>query len=306
MEQKFITYQPCQGLGNQVMEFFTMIQLANATKRTLIIPYPVEHATDEPSILSPMRVWDLTTLSSTIQYKTIDQFTEPIDLAFRIIPIYLLSNVKLKSISDYYKLCPGAEKTINRPRVPSEPGRWKTLMVKTQFTMSGIIDLLEQEKDERTIYLSYVYDLIHPYIWPIKPSWNMPIRLHPNIIERAKSAIGDTEGQVTCSMHVRRGDMVTFLDITQSIVKLPIIDRYFEHIEQFGYNRLFIATDDNLLRQKGEPIKYNDCECPLDVALMDMAVCLCTDYFVGTYCSTFSQYIHHCRVIQHKQSHLIT
>lgn len=297
----YLQYQPCQGLGNQIMEFHIMIQIAKALNRTLVVPTPVEHANDEPSKSTAISTWDLGALKD-VSYITEDQYEGEIDLAFRMIPLYLLANVRMNNIEEYYKLCPGSKKTINEPRVKHGVKTWKTCLVKTSFTLDGICRVLNS--NERTIFVSYCYDLCIPWTWPITPEWNISIRLNPMYKTLAQELMKEMNN--TCSCHVRRGDFVTFLQITNSPITLPAWQIFEGQVLESGINNLFVVSDDSELCSKGIKVNYPKFfDHALQYALMDMAICLSTTKFFGTKTSTFSQYIHHIRCQDNKHSVLL-
>lgn len=278
-----------------------MIQIAKCLNRTLVIPSAVEHANDEPSKSSARKTWDLNLIDDT-PFVYEDDFDKDIDLAYRIIPLYLLTNVKLNDIEDYYNLCPGSKKTINEPRTKHLVKQWNTCLVKTSFNMEGIKSTFTS--DHPTIFISYAYDLCIHWTWPISTGWDIRIRIHQEYQSFANNLLSNLDH--TCACHVRRGDFVTFLQITQSTVTLPPWELFQSHVSKVDANHLFVASDDHNIKTLGRTITYPEhFDHPLQYALMDMAVCIQVTYFFGTQTSTFSQYVHHVRNKNNKHSMLL-
>lgn len=302
--QRFLVYQASHGFGVELFLLETAFEIARTLNRTLVLPPMPElettnyrHSLDEYFRLDTDWPW-----ISAQQF--FEQHGKVIDLVFQVVPQYR----KEYSSSEIRKLHPVWLDNIDG-LIGFAKGQFQTQKVIRQqierpLTLSEVSGCFNS--DYKVIGISYINGLVEDVSGlveevSIRNSANLlrhvPVTLHERFLTLAHGFAG---GEPYTAIHWRRGHHMREVVKLLENLDLPTAEAMMASAGENG-TQIIVASDSGLEEFKhfnGRRIRSFRHDDPHVNALVDMALCIGANRFVGTWASAFTAYVGYARRVR--------
>ena len=299
--EKYILYQPLHGLTVELHMLEMAMLLGELLDRTVVLPIipNLETQVYRKGLNFYFNIPDsFRWISNDMFYQT----RKKIDVTFRIIPHYK-KEYNSNAIKNTHPVwLDGIHNSPYFEIIGYNQNKVKTISLNYQLDKTTVLELFET--DEEVIAFSYINGLLDDsfYRRNISRDSYKYYRTTPStpsniFMDKAKEMIANRE---FAAVHWRRGmNMDVVIKELWKKDALPDAPDVQKHIPE-KYSLLFLATDvDGYLFDPEQKYTYINHGCyadePNDRAMMDMSMCILSDFFVGNYYSAFSRYIYHSR-----------
>ena len=297
---RYLLHQPLHGLTVELHMLETAMLLGELLNRTVILPLiPNLETQDYKDGLDVyFKIPDTFPWMANHEFY---KFYRMIDTTYRIIPYYKME-YNNKKICDTHPIW--LDGILHSPyfhKIGYDEARIKTLPLEQQLDREAALDLFDT--DEQVIAITYLNGILDDSFYKRnigKDSYkyyrSVPMTPSDSFMAAAKDIIA---GRRFAAVHWRRGmNMDVIIKELWKKDGLPQANKVHNRIPK-EYGLLFLSTDVNEnsfdLEHRYTYINYcNDVE-PNEKAMIDMSICILSDYFIGNYYSAFSRYIFHSR-----------
>jgi hypothetical protein len=301
LPQKFLVYQASHGFGVELFLLETAFEIARTLNRTLVLPPMPELETtnyrdslDEYFRLDTDWPW-----ISTQQF--FEQHGKTIDLVFQVVPRYR----KEYSSSEIRSLHPVWLDIIDGltgfAKIQFQTDEVIRLEIERPLTLSEVRSCFNS--DYRVIGISYINGLVEDVSGLVEEASignsanllrHVPVTLHERFLTLAHGFAGE---EPYTAIHWRRGHHMRKVVKILENLDLPTAEAMIRFAGQTA-TQIVVATDSGLedfkhfSERKIRSFRHKD---PQVNALVDMALCIGADRFVGTWASTFTAYVGYAR-----------
>jgi len=299
--QRFLVYQASHGFGVELFLLETAFEIARTLNRTLVLPPMPElettnyrYSLDEYFRLDTDWPW-----ISTQQF--FEQHTKAIDLVFQVVPQYR----KEYSSSEIRRLHPvwldHIDGLIGFTKIQFQTDEVRRLQIERPLTLSEVRGCFDS--DYRVIGISYINGLLEDVSELVDEASirnsasllrHVPVTVHDRFLTLAEEFAGE---EPYAAIHWRRGHHMREVVKILENLDLPTAEAMMGFAGETA-TQIVVATDSGLEEfkhfngRKIRSFRHND---PHVNALVDMALCIGADRFVGTWASAFSAYVGYAR-----------
>lgn len=303
--KRFLLYQPNHGFGIELFLLESAFEIARALNRTLVIPPMPDLETtnyrrglDDYFKLGTDWPW-----VSTEQYRA--KYGVNIDLIFHVAPLHRVEYASTV-IRDLHPVwLDNIERLTSFVKMGFRAGEVRRVQVDRPLRLTEISHTFEDERP--SVGLSYIHGLVEIANTRYEATAHRPVDSDEFTLRHVPTAVRDNYLRLAHSfagpgryaaIHWRRGQNIQQVAKILENVELPTAEAMLRVIPA-DIDQVIVATDVGLEAFKDFSDDYRirsfRHEDPQINAVVDMALCIDADLFVGVDTSTFSTYIAYVR-----------
>jgi hypothetical protein len=303
--KRFLLYQPNHGFGMELFLLETAFEIAQALDRTLVLPPMPDLETTKyrRGLDNYFRLDTDWRWVSTEQYRA--TCGDHIDLVFHIAPLYR-KEYTTPVIRDLHPVwLDNIERLTSFVKMGFRVGEVRRLQVERPLSLTEISRTFEDERP--SIGLSYINGLAEVANKRFEAATIRPVNSDGSMLRHVPTAVRDdyralahsfTGAEPYAALHWRRGQNIQQVAKILENVELPTMEAMVRSIPA-DIHQIIVATDVGLedFKEFGEGRRFRSFrhEDPQVNAVVDLALCIEADLFVGVDVSTFSTYVAYVR-----------
>jgi len=303
--ERFLLYQPNHGFGIELFLLESAFEIARALNRTLVLPPMPDLETTKyrRSLDDYFRLDTDWPWVSTDQYRA--TYGDKIDLVFHITPLHRVEYAS-PVIRDLHPVwLDNIERLTSFVKMGFRVGDVRRVQVDRPLRLNEISHTFEDERP--SVGLSYIHGLVEIANTRYEVAARRPANSDEFMLRHVPTAMRDDYLRLALSfagperyaaIHWRRGQNIQQVAKILENIELPTVEAMTRAIPA-DIHQVIVATDVGLEAFKdfsdGYRIRSFRHEDPQINAVVDMALCIEADLFVGVDTSTFSTYIAYVR-----------
>ena len=297
-QSRFLVYQPSHGLGVELFLLETAFAIAGVLERILVIPL----LPDLETTRFRRGLEHYFTLDSTHHWISTPEFlgkySPVIDLTFQVIPEYR-AEYRSSTVRALHPVwTDNIEHLTALTRMGFAPKRVVVTSIRRSMTLAEIATVFAST--EPVIALSFLNGITDdipsfedsPFDDNVK---HVPYKIQERYVDMARSFV---KAEHVAALHWRRRHHIKTMAALMQGATLPSAKKMIQHVPASAV-QVIVASDARIngLRRcaAGKELRQFHHSDPQVNAVVDMALCINAEWFIGTHASTFSFYIAYAR-----------